>query len=118
MRNRPGDDGSTTDRAWLDSRGLGSARVRAIAFGGSIAAHLVAILMYTTVAAILQPDAFNLYISRAVAKAKLSRWEEGIVDCSRALELDPNNGRALSNRGWCYLQLQRHLYNAKAFGRY
>jgi hypothetical protein len=63
MSNRPGNDGSTTDRAWLDSRGLGSARVRSIAFGVSIAVHVVGVLLYTAVSAILAPDAFNLPIN-------------------------------------------------------
>lgn len=63
MHNRPGDEGSTRDRAWLDSRGLGSPRVRAIAFGASLAAHALAILLYTALSAVLQPDAFTLPVS-------------------------------------------------------
>ncbi len=62
MRNRPEGEGSVRDRAWLDSRGLGSPRLRRLAFGGSIVAHIAAILLYTTVSAVLKPDGFTLPI--------------------------------------------------------
>ena len=56
MDERPGDTDLKRDRAWQDSRGLGSGRVRTSAFGISIAAHVVAILLYTTVARVLTPE--------------------------------------------------------------
>ena len=62
MRNRPRHEGSITDRAWLDSRGLGSPRIRGIALGASVAVHVVGILLYMMVSAVLQPDAFTLPI--------------------------------------------------------
>lgn len=63
MHFRPGDDASIRDRAWLDSRGLGSPRVRAIAFGTSIAAHALALVLYTAVSAVLEPEAVDLPIA-------------------------------------------------------
>ena len=56
MDKRPVAEGWTRNRAWLDSRGLGSSRLRIFAFSASVAAHALAILVYTSVSAILQPD--------------------------------------------------------------
>lgn len=56
MRDRPGKGAEDTDRAWPDSRGLGSSRTRVSAFSLSIAAHLVAILLYTSVMGVLEPE--------------------------------------------------------------
>lgn len=56
MQSRPGGTDSTQDRAWLNGRGLGSRRVRLWAFGISVAVHLVAIVLYMSVGAILRPD--------------------------------------------------------------
>lgn len=56
MDERPGDTDLKRDRAWQESRGLGSQRVKVSAFGISIAAHVVAILLYTAVSTVLRPD--------------------------------------------------------------
>lgn len=55
MRERPGVDDVDTDRAWPESRGLGSSRTRLAAFSLSIAAHVVAILLYTSFMSVLEP---------------------------------------------------------------
>lgn len=57
MQSRPGGTDPTQDRAWRDSRGLGSRRARAWAFGLSVLAHVVGILLYSTIADVLRPGA-------------------------------------------------------------
>lgn len=54
--------GEAKSQTWLESRGLGSSRLRIFAFGASVAGHALAILLYTTISAILQPDTFSLPI--------------------------------------------------------
>lgn len=57
MESRPDGAESSTDRAWRDSRGLGSRRVRVVAIAASIAVHLLAIVLYTSFFDSLSPDA-------------------------------------------------------------
>jgi len=57
MQSRPGGEETTRDRAWGESRGLGSRRLRVTAFGVSVAAHVIAVLFYTSVMQVLRPDA-------------------------------------------------------------
>ena len=84
MSNRPGDDGFETDRASLNSRGLGSARVRTIALGASVAIHVVGILMYTAVSSFLSPDDFTLPINSD------ARSEQG-TPLIRLIDILPEN---------------------------
>ena len=60
MDERPGDTDLTRDRAWQDSRGLGSRRVRVTAFGAAIAVHVIAILLYTTAMRVLSPEGLTV----------------------------------------------------------
>ncbi|HAT37557.1 MAG TPA: hypothetical protein DCS75_03630 [Gemmatimonadetes bacterium] len=62
MEKRPIAERETLSRTWLESRGLGSSRLQIFAFGASVAAHALAILLYTSISAILQPDTFSLPI--------------------------------------------------------
>ena len=62
MEKRPIAERETLSRIWLESRGLGSSRLQIFAFGASVAAHALAILLYTSISAILQPDTFSLPI--------------------------------------------------------
>ena len=45
------------------------------------------------------------YESRAFAKSKLKDFRSAIRDYSNAIELNPNNGLAFLNRGYCRLNL-------------
>ncbi len=45
----------------------------------------------------------NSYIDRGLAYAKTKNYLSAILDYSRALELDPKNTRAFSNRALAYL---------------
>jgi hypothetical protein len=56
MQSRPGGTDDTQDRAWLDSRGLGSRRTRAWAFAVTIVAHVVGIFLYSSVVDVLRPE--------------------------------------------------------------
>ncbi len=56
MDERPGQTDDGGNRAWRESRGLGSRRTRVSAFAISIAAHVVAILLYTSAMRVLRPD--------------------------------------------------------------
>ena len=57
MQSRPGSTESTRVRAWLGSRGRGSRRLRLAAYGLSAALHVIAILLYTSVMEVIQPEA-------------------------------------------------------------
>ncbi|MEM7416336.1 MAG: hypothetical protein AAF389_12610 [Gemmatimonadota bacterium] len=56
MDERPGRTEERGNRAWRQSRGLGSRRTRVSAFAISVAAHLIAILLYTSAMRVLRPD--------------------------------------------------------------
>jgi hypothetical protein len=81
MRSRPGGNEPTQVRAWLDSRGLGSWRVRLAAFGLSVALHLLAVVLYSSFMRVIRPDAVTFQIPAATES------EQG-VDVVRLLELD------------------------------
>jgi tetratricopeptide (TPR) repeat protein/serine/threonine protein kinase len=49
-----------------------------------------------------RPDHAHAYVCRAIVYRKLRRDEEALADCSRAIELDPNNATAWSERGVVY----------------
>lgn len=82
MGHRPGVDDLNADRAWQRGRGLGSSRTRVSAFSISIAAHVIAIVLYTSVMAVLEPDgpAFTIETDRdtddAVVVIELIELEE------------------------------------------
>jgi serine/threonine protein kinase len=48
------------------------------------------------------------YTNRAGAYADLRQWQEALSDCTRAIELDPNDARAYAFRGDIYHMLDRH----------
>lgn len=81
MDERPGETDLKRDRAWQDSRGLGSRRVRVSAFGISVAAHVVAILLYTAVARVLTPEGLVIPLETEVES------EQG-VDLIQLIEID------------------------------
>lgn len=56
MRSRPDGTDSSADRAWLESRGLGSRRTRLLAAAVSVVLHLIAIFAYTSVVDTLRPE--------------------------------------------------------------
>lgn len=56
MRSRPDGADLSADRAWLESRGLGSRRTRLLAAAVSVVVHLIAILAYTSVVDSLRPE--------------------------------------------------------------
>jgi hypothetical protein len=60
MDDRPGDTDLKRDRAWHNSRGLGSGRVRVSAFSVSIVAHVVAILLYTAGMSVFGPAGLTI----------------------------------------------------------
>ena len=60
MDDRPGETEHLRDRAWHDSRGLGSRRVRLLAAALSVAAHLVAIVLYTTALRVITPEGLTV----------------------------------------------------------
>jgi len=84
MQLRPGADEDDADRAWQNSRGLGSSRTRVSAFSVSIAAHVVAILLYASIMQVLRPDsaAFTLDTDNEV--------DEG-VNLIQLMEIDQND---------------------------
>ena len=49
----------------------------------------------------MNPDDFNVYIQRALAKIGLDQCEEAIADCNTALHIDPNHFVAYNVRGRC-----------------
>ena len=57
MDTRPDGAEGSADRAWQDSRGLGSRRTRLIATGVSVAVHVVAVVLYTSFVDLFRPDA-------------------------------------------------------------
>lgn len=81
MQTRPDDADHSADRAWRNSRGLGSRRVRLLAAGVSVALHVVAIVLYTAFADILRPDTASLPIPTD------SEVEQGL-EVIRLLEID------------------------------
>jgi hypothetical protein len=81
MDERPGDTDLTRDRAWQDSRGLGSWRVRVSAFGASIAAHVFAILLYTSAMRVLAPEGLTLPV-------QTDQESEQGVDLIRIIEFE------------------------------
>lgn len=80
MDLRP-DGASAEDRAWQDSRGLGSRRVRLIATGVSVAAHVIAIVLYTSFADVLKPD-------NATFRVPTETESEQGIDVIRLVDLD------------------------------
>lgn len=82
MQQRPGGTEPTQDRAWLDSRGLGSRRTRTYAFALSVAAHVVAIFLYSSVMDVIRPDLVTLPLPSD------PRSEQGL-EVLRLLELEP-----------------------------
>lgn len=97
MRSRPGGTHTTQDRAWLDGRGLGSRRVRAWAFGSSLVAHVVAILLYSSVVSILRPDAVDFSLP---SDAGSERGVEviRIIDLDESLDPDrPDDPREIAD---------------------
>jgi len=81
METRADGAEDSADRAWQDSRGLGSRRIRLLAAVASVVVHVVAVVLYTAFADDLRPDvaAFPLPTD--------SESEEG-VEVIRLLELD------------------------------
>lgn len=63
MRSRPDGTPSPSDRAWQDSRGLGSRRVRVTALAVAVAAHVIAFLLYPVVARTFRPDTVEFVTS-------------------------------------------------------
>jgi tetratricopeptide (TPR) repeat protein/serine/threonine protein kinase len=55
-----------------------------------------------------RPEHAHAYFCRALAYSNLCRYEEGLADCSRAIELDPKHGKAWSLRGESYRHLGQH----------
>ncbi len=81
MDDRPGDSNLLRDRAWQDRRGLGSPRLRATAFGISVAIHLAVVGLYGVVARVLTPEGLTVPI-------RTDRESEQGVDLIRLIELD------------------------------
>lgn len=81
MRSRPDDPDSSADRAWPESRGLGSRRTRLVAAIVSVALHLIAILAYTSVVERLRPEAASFRVPTDTES------EQGL-DVIRLVEID------------------------------
>ncbi|MDX1494189.1 MAG: hypothetical protein R3253_09030 [Longimicrobiales bacterium] len=81
MESRPDGAASSEDRAWQDSRGLGSRRVRLLATVASVVVHLTAIVLYTLFAGVLQPDVADFRVPAETDS------EQGL-DVIRLVELD------------------------------
>jgi hypothetical protein len=84
MQSRPGGAEDDEDRAWQDSRGLGSSRTRVSAFGISLAVHVIAILLYTTVVTVMRPDAVLFPVDSD------DEVEEGVV-LIQLIDIDPDD---------------------------
>jgi hypothetical protein len=84
MDERPGDTDLSRDRAWQNSRGLGSWRVRTTAFGVAVAAHVLAILLYTSAMRVLAPDGFTVPVQSDTDP------EQG-VDVIQLIEVDQDD---------------------------
>lgn len=82
MQSRPGERESTRDRAWRESRGLGSRRLRAVAWGTSIAVHVLAIFLYTSVMDVIRPGAVQIRVPTD------SQTDQG-VPLIRLIDIDP-----------------------------
>lgn len=81
MEQRPDDADLPADRAWRNSRGLGSKRIRLLAAGVSVAVHVVAIMLYTAFSDVLRPDTASLPIPTD------TEVEQGL-EVIRLLEID------------------------------
>ena len=81
MESRPDGASSAEDRAWQDSRGLGSRRVRIIATATSVGVHLLAIVLYMAFADVLKPD------TAAFRVPTETETEQGI-DVIRLVDID------------------------------
>lgn len=81
MRSRPDGADSSADRAWLESRGLGSRRIRMLAAVTSVVLHLIAIIAYTSLVDTLRPDAASFRLPSATES------EQGL-EVIRLLEID------------------------------
>lgn len=81
MESRPDGAVSSEDRAWQESRGLGSRRVRVWATAVSVVVHLLAIVLYTLFASVLQPDT-------AAFRVPTETESEQGLDVIRLVELD------------------------------
>jgi hypothetical protein len=73
--------GSERDRAWRDSRGLGSRRLRTAAFGFSVALHLVAVVLYASGRGLLSPE-------RLVLPLVSDQESDQGVDLIQLIEID------------------------------
>ena len=83
MQSRPGSE-DNGDRVWRSSRGLGSSRTRVSAFTISIAAHVVAILLYTSVMQVMRPDVADFTVD-------LNDDPEGAVELIQLIEIDEDD---------------------------
>lgn len=59
----------------------------------------------------------KLHFNRATALSKLNRLEEAIVDCTAALQLNPNYMKALLRRAKCHTDLENHEEAVKDYER-
>ena len=46
----------------------------------------------------LQPDSATLYLNRAMAYIRMSRWPRALEDCNAAVALDPQSHKAYYRR--------------------
>lgn len=81
MNARPDGADSSADRAWQDSRGLGSRRIRLLATAVTVVVHVVVIALYTSFSDALRPDDATLPLSTDTDS------EQGL-EVIRLLELD------------------------------
>jgi DnaJ family protein C protein 7 len=49
----------------------------------------------------------KLYSNRATALSKMSKYEEAIEDCDKALDLDPKFFKVFLRRADCYMKLEK-----------
>jgi tetratricopeptide (TPR) repeat protein len=61
------------------------------------------------------PRFAEAYNQRAILAFSMKQYERSIIDCEKALELNPYHFGAQAGIGQCYLQLRRHKSALKAF---
>jgi len=61
------------------------------------------------------PTFAEAYNQRAILAFGMKQYERSILDCERALELNPFHFGAQAGIGQCYLQMRRHKAALKAF---
>ena len=61
------------------------------------------------------PEFAEAYNQRAIVLFKSEEWHKSILDCERALKLNPYHFGAASGLGRCFMEIGKHRAALKAF---